>query len=127
MMSRAEVRQLSEKAEAAALRERQQRAMLSYRGQRAVETGKKMALVALAGLVGVAIVERLTDGREKETGVSQAGAASKPRRSLLVRAGMLAVAVMRWSSVLSRAWLSLMTRQAKMARVPADAPPASDA
>lgn len=123
MMTKKEVRQLSAEAERAALRERQQRARLAYRGQKAAEAGKKIALVSLAGLVGVALVERLTDGRKSHAAhaVSAADGRSKPRRSLLMRAGMLAVALMRWSSLFSRAWLSLATGHTKIARAPAAA------
>ena len=128
-MTKAEVRQLSADAERAAVREQQQRATLAYRGQKAAETGKKIALVSLAGLVGVALVERFADGHKSRPAQAEsvADTGSRPRRSLFMRAGMLAVALMRWSSLFSRTWLSLATGHTRMVRAPADAGAATDA
>jgi hypothetical protein len=129
VISRAEIRQLSAEAESAAEREREQRTRLSYRGRRTLETGRKVALISLAGLVGFAIVERVVerviDGRESRA--EHADAQSGEGRGLLVRAGMLAVALLRWSSRFSRAWLSLTSGQAGMTSVPADTAAATDA
>lgn len=125
MITRTEINQLSAEAERAAVLERERRARLAYRGYRAAETGKRVALISLAGLLGVAIVERLTHGREPRA--TRAGTAPEPRQSLLARAGMLAVALMRWSSGISRAWLSLTAGRTRMADVPADASVTTDA
>lgn len=129
MTTRAEVRQLSADAERAAVREQQQRAKLASKGQQAAATGKKIALVSLAGLVGVALVERVAGGRKSRPAhaASAGDTEPRPRRGLLMRAGMLAVALMRWSSLFSHAWRLLTTGHARMVRAPADAEAAADA
>lgn len=116
VMNKAEVIQLSAEAERAASRERQSRARLSARSRQAAETGKMIALVSLSGIVGVALIERLTDSTEPQA----AQAVPRPRRGLLMRAGMLAVALLRWGSVFSGAWRSLTARRTRTATYRAD-------